>query len=160
MVTGVQTCALPILPLTAPLNAGYKLSRSMTVVSARVPGKLSQGDVVRVRLTIEASAERTWVALSDPLPPGSVVMSALGGQSQQLQQGEAAEGARPAYTQSTRGVWQAYFDWMPRGTTVLEYTLRLNTAGQFALPPARVEAMYAPEIRAQLPIAPVTVWAF
>ena len=148
------------VPLTAPLNAGYKLSRSMTVVSARVPGKLSQGDVVRVRLTIEASAERTWVALSDPLPPGAVVMSALGGQSQQLRQGEAAEGAWPAYTQSTRGVWQAFFDWMPRGTTVLEYTLRLNTAGRFALPPARVEAMYAPEIRAQLPLAPVTVWAF
>ena len=148
------------VPLTAPLYAGYKLSRSMTVVSARVPGKLSQGDVVRVRLTIEASAERTWVALSEPLPPGAVVMSSLGGQSQQLQQGEAAEGAWPAYTQSTRGVWQAFFDWMPRGTTVLEYTLRLNTAGRFALPPARVEAMYAPEIRAQLPLEPVTVWAF
>jgi uncharacterized protein YfaS (alpha-2-macroglobulin family) len=146
------------VPLTAPLNAGYKLSRSVTVVSAKVPGKLSQGDVVRVRLTIEASAERTWVALSDPLPPGAVVMSSLGGQSQQLQQGEANEGAWPAYVQSSRGSWQAFFDWMPRGTTVLEYTLRLNTAGVFALPPARVEAMYAPEIRGQFPIAPVTVW--
>ena len=146
------------VPLTAPLNAGYKLSRSMTVVSAKVPGKLSQGDVVRVRLTIEASAERTWVALSDPLPPGAVVMSSLGGQSQQLQAGQTSEGARPAYVQSSRGSWQAFFDWLPRGTTVLEYTLRLNTAGTFVLPPARVEAMYAPEIRGQFPIAPVTVW--
>ena len=146
------------VPLTAPLNAGYKLTRSLTVVSAKVPGKLSQGDVVRVRLTIEASAERTWVALSDPLPPGAVVMSSLGGQSQQLQSGQTSEGAWPAYVQSSRGTWQAFFDWLPRGTTVLEYTLRLNTAGTFALPPARVEAMYAPEIRGAFPIAPVTVW--
>ena len=113
---------------------------------------------MRVRLTIEASAERTWVALSDPLPPGAVVMSSLGGQSQQLQAGQTSEGARPAYVQSSRGSWQAFFDWLPRGTTVLEYTLRLNTAGIFVLPPARVEAMYAPEIRGQFPIAPVTVW--
>ncbi len=147
------------VPLTQPLNAGYKLTREMTVVSAKQAGKLSQGDVVRVRLTIEASAERTWVALSDPLPPGAVVMSSLGGQSQQLQADEKSEGAWPAYRQSSRSTWQAFFDWLPRGTTVIEYTLRLNTAGTFALPPARVEAMYAPEIRGQFPIAPVTVWA-
>ena len=146
------------VPLTQPLNAGYRLSRDMSVVSAKQPGKLSQGDVVRVRLTIEASADRTWVALSDPLPPGAVVMSALGGQSQQLQAGEKNEGAWPAYRQSSRGTWRAFFDWLPRGKTVIEYTLRLNTAGTFALPPARVEAMYAPEIRGQFPIAPVTVW--
>jgi uncharacterized protein YfaS (alpha-2-macroglobulin family) len=36
--------------------------------------------------------------------------------------------------------------------------VRINTAGTFALPASRVEAMYAPAIRAQLPIAPVTVW--
>jgi alpha-2-macroglobulin len=146
------------VPLTQPLNAGYRLTREMTVVQAKQQGKLSQGDVVRVRLTIEASAERTWVALSDPLPPGAVVMSALGGQSQQLQAGEKSEGAWPAYSQSSRGTWQAFFDWLPRGITVIEYTLRLNTAGNFALPPARVEAMYAPEIRGAFPIAPVTVW--
>ncbi len=147
------------VPLTAPLMAGYRLSRQVSVVSARQKGRLSEGDVVRVRLTVEASAERTWVVVSDPLPPGATVVSDLGGQSSLLRQGESGDGAWPAYVEKGREAWRAYYDWLPRGTTTIEYTLRLNGAGRFALPPSRVEAMYAPSIRAQLPVAPVTIWA-
>ncbi len=159
------------VPLTEPLMAGYRLKREVAVISARQPGKLTQGDVLRVRLTIQSAAERNWVVLADPLPPGASVMSGLGGQSQLLDNAGAAfasdaadstadQGSGwPSYTESRQGSWRAFFEWLPRGTTVVEYTVRINTAGQFALPPARVEAMYAPAIRAQLPIAPVTVWA-
>jgi len=130
----------------------------VSVVSARQKGRLSQGDVIRVRLTVTASAERNWVVVADPLPPGATVLSNLGGQSAMLQQGEQSDGAWPAYTESDHGVWHGYYDWLPRGTTTIEYTLRLNSAGRFTLPPSRVEAMYAPAIRAQLPIAPMTIW--
>jgi uncharacterized protein YfaS (alpha-2-macroglobulin family) len=41
--------------------------------------------------------------------------------------------------------------------TTLEYTLRLNNAGDFALPASRVEAMYAPEMFGELPNARVVV---
>jgi len=146
------------VPLTAPVMAGYRLARSVSVVSARHPGKLAQGDVIRVRLTITGNAARNWVALVDPLPPGASVLSSLGGQSALLRKGEQAQGATPDYAEARRDSWRAYFGWLPAGTTVVEYTLRLNAAGTFTLPPARVEAMYAPAIRAQLPIAPVTVW--
>ena len=71
--------------------------------------------------------------------------------------GKGTEGAWPSYTENGRDTWRAYFEWLPRGKTTVEYTVRLNGAGRFALPPARVEAMYAPDIRAQLPVAPVTV---
>ena len=147
------------VPLKSPLFAGYRLTRSVSVVSARQPGRLTQGDVLRVHLEIDADAGRTWVALSDPLPPGAVVMSNLGGQSQILQQGGHGEGAWPAWVEGGRDAWRAYFDWLPQGHSVVEYTVRLNSAGQFTLPPARVEAMYAPAIHAALPIAPVTVWS-
>ena len=147
------------VPLKSPLFAGYRLSRSVSVVSARQPGRLSQGDVLRVHLEIDADAGRTWVALSDPLPPGAVVMSNLGGQSQLLQQGTKSDGAWPAWVEGGRDSWRAFFDWLPQGHTVIEYTVRLNSAGQFTLPPARVEAMYAPAIHGALPIAPVTVWS-
>ena len=40
---------------------------------------------------------------------------------------------------------------MPRGTFTVSYVMRLNTAGRFNLPATRVEAMYSPEIRAQVP---------
>ena len=148
------------VPLAAPLFQGYRLTREVSVISARDKTRLNQGDVIRVRLIIEASAERNWVVLSDPLPPGAVVMSSLGGQSAILQQGEKSEGAYPSYSENGRDAWRAYYEWLPRGKSVIEYTLRLNSAGRFTMPPARVEAMYAPAIRAQVPVAPVTVWAF
>jgi len=147
------------VPLKTPLFAGYRLTRSVSVVSAHQPGRWTQGDVARVHLEIDADAGRTWVALSDPLPPGAVVMSNLGGQSQMLQQGNQSAGAWPAWVEGGRDAWRAYFDWLPQGHSVVEYTVRLNSAGQFTLPPARVEAMYAPAIHAALPIAPVTVWS-
>lgn len=38
-----------------------------------------------------------------------------------------------------------------------EYTLRLNTPGQFVLPPSRVEAMYAPDRFGEVPNAALEV---
>ncbi|WP_368734410.1 hypothetical protein [Enterobacter cloacae] len=46
---------------------------------------------------------------------------------------------------------------MPRGSFTVSYVMRLDAAGKFNLPATRVEAMYAPEIRAQLPNAVMTV---
>ena len=146
------------VPLKTPLYAGYRLTRSVSIVSARRKDRLSQGDVVRVRLTVQATAPRTWVVISDPLPPGATVVSNLGGQSALLRQGEASEGAWPAYVEKDNRAWRAYYDWLPGGTTSIEYTMRLNGAGRFTLPPARVEAMYSPSIRAQLPVSPMTIW--
>jgi uncharacterized protein YfaS (alpha-2-macroglobulin family) len=148
------------VPLMQPLMAGYRLSRDVTVISAREKGKLTAGDVIRVKLTITATADRNWVVLADPLAPGATVMSGLGGQSTLLRGGEneQSDGTWPAYVENTKDSWRAYFDWLPRGTTTVEYTVRLNGSGQFTLPPARVEAMYAPSIRAQVPVGAMTVW--
>ena len=52
----------------------------------------------------------------------------------------------------------AYLAAVNRGRHVVEYTLRLNNPGRFLMPPSRVEAMYAPSIRAQLPVPAMTVW--
>ena len=41
----------------------------------------------------------------------------------------------------------------------LEYTVRLNTVGDFALPPTRAEAMYAPEVYGEIPNARIKVEA-
>lgn len=151
------------VPLTRALFAGYRLSRTVSVVTAHVPGRLTQGDVLRIHLEIDADAGRSQVALSDPLPPGAVVLSNLGGQSQILAQGEKADGGWPAWVgngglANGRGAWHAYYGWLPQGHSTIDYTVRLNSAGRFTLPPARVEAMYAPAIFAAVPVAPVTVW--
>jgi uncharacterized protein YfaS (alpha-2-macroglobulin family) len=144
------------VPLTRPLMAGYSATRQVTVVQARHPGRLTRGDVLRVTIAIDASAERNWVVVSDPVPAGATILGGLGGQSAMLAAG-AGDGATPSYVERGRDGWRGYFAWLPRGHTEVSYTLRLNGAGRFSLPPTRVEAMYAPAIRAQLPNAPVTI---
>ena len=147
------------VPLTRPLAAGYRLIRKVEVVQARTAGRLTRGDVVRVTLTVEASADRNWVAVSDPVPAGGTILGDMGGQSQMLQSGgqASADGTQPSYIERGRDAWRGYFAWLPRGTTTVSYTLRLNGAGRFSLPPSRVEAMYSPAIRAAVPNAPVVV---
>ncbi|MDE0878581.1 MAG: MG2 domain-containing protein [Sphingomonas bacterium] len=145
------------VPLQKPLAAGYRLMRKVEVVQARRKGQLTTGDVLRVTLTVEASAERNWVAISDPVPAGATVIGDLGGQSQMLQQGSRSDGVQPAYVERGRDTWRAYFAWLPQGSATVSYTLRLNGAGRFQLPPSRVEALYSPSIRAAVPNQPMVI---
>lgn len=146
------------VPLTQPLFAGYKLKREVTVVQARTKGVLTRGDVLKITLTIEATAERSWVVLSDPLPAGATVLGGMDNQSQLLaDQADDGSGAWPSYIERGNDYWRAYYRWLPRGTHTVSYVVRLNGAGRLQLPPSRVEAMYSPEIRAQVPNGMVTV---
>jgi uncharacterized protein YfaS (alpha-2-macroglobulin family) len=145
------------VPLTRPLAAGYRMTRQVSVVQARTPGRLTRGDVLKVTIAVEASAERNWVVVNDPIPAGATIIGDLGGQSSMLQAGTGGEGVQPAYVERGRDAWRGYFAWVPRGRFTVSYTLRLNGAGRFSLPPSRVEAMYSPAIRAAVPNAPVVV---
>ena len=166
------------VPLLKPLNAGYVMTRKVEVVQARTKGVLTRGDVIKVIISVQASADRNWVVINDPIPAGATILGNLGGQSKMLgDQGslgdgtdtlardddgklwEIQSGAQPAYVERRNDSWRAYFAWVPRGTFTVAYVLRLNTAGRFNLPPSRVEAMYSPAIRAQWPNAMVTVAA-
>ena len=145
------------VPLRAPLSAGYRMTRQVSVVQARNPGRLTRGDVVKVTITVDASAERNWVVVSDPIPAGATIVGDLGGQSAMLQSGDSGEGTQPSYVERGRDAWRGYFAWVPRGRFTVAYTLRLNGAGRFGLPPSRVEAMYSPAVRAAVPNAVVVV---
>lgn len=52
---------------------------------------------------------------------------------------------------------KAYYEYVPEGISKLQYTIRLNNSGTFALPVSRVEAMYAPEMFGETPNSPVVV---
>jgi alpha-2-macroglobulin len=146
------------VPLTKPLFAGYKLKREVTVVSRKVEGQFTRGDVLKIRLTVEATADRNWVVISDPVPAGATIVGNLGGQSGILAAAASGgSGEQPSYVERAKGEWRGYFAWMPAGTTVTEYVVRLNGSGDLKLPPTRVEAMYSPAIRAQVPNSNVKV---
>jgi uncharacterized protein YfaS (alpha-2-macroglobulin family) len=146
------------VPLTAPAFAGYRVTREVVFLERKRPGKLSAGDVLKVRLIVEAPVDRTWVVFEDPVPAGASIISGGGGQSALLAaQASGGDGAWPSYIERGNDAWRGYFGWLPRGRTTVEYALRVNGAGRFLLPPTRVEAMYSPEIHAALPNRPLIV---
>ena len=151
---GVQSLAA--VPRTQAMNAGYVLKKTVTPVQGANSANWKRGDVVRVRLEVQASADMTWVALSDPIPAGATILgSGLGRDSEVAQQGEdqAPQGAWPAFVERGQDSYRVYWEHLPQGTAAVEYTLRLNNAGDFALPPTRAEALYAPEMFGELPNA-------
>jgi uncharacterized protein YfaS (alpha-2-macroglobulin family) len=145
----------------APFFASYQLRRTVTPVEQAVAGRFSRGDVLRVSVEVTASADMTWVVLSDPVPGGATLLgTGLGRDSQAATQGEKRpSGVWPTFEERGFEAFRAYYAFVPRGTFKLEYTVRLNNVGEFALPPTRVEAMYAPEMFGELPNARVKVEA-
>jgi uncharacterized protein YfaS (alpha-2-macroglobulin family) len=147
------------IPLKAPLSSGFTVMRSVTPVEQKKAGAWSRGDVARVRLELEAQSDMTWVAVDDPIPSGaSILGTGLGRDSKILASGEKREGwVWPAFEERTFEAFRAYYEFVPKGKWVVEYSVRLNNPGQFELPPTRIEAMYAPEMFGEAPNAMVTV---
>jgi uncharacterized protein YfaS (alpha-2-macroglobulin family) len=150
------------IPLTAPLSSGYRISKSVTPLEPRTPDRLSVGDLLHVRLEIEAQSDMAWVVIDDPIPAGA---SHLGtGLARDTQIGGADTAAAsdvanptPAFVERRFDAYRAYYELLPKGRVVAEYDLRLNQSGHFAMPPTRVEALYAPEMFGEIPNAHIEV---
>lgn len=150
--------ALAAVPLREPVAAGYRVRRTVTPVEQAVAGKWSRGDTYRVKLDIDAQSDMTWVVVSDPVPTGATILgSGLGRDSVIATRDEKK--AWSEYTERTPEAYREYFGYVPKGNLSVEYTVRLNNAGEFALPPTRVEAMYAPDVFGETPNAKLMVGA-
>ena len=149
-------------PLKAPLMSGFNIKRTVTAVEQQEDGKWNRGDVLRVRLDLDAQTDATWVVVDDPIPAGATILgSGLGRDSQILSQGEKREGwVWPAFEERAFDGFRAYYEYVPKGKWSIEYTVRLNSAGDFRMPETRVEAMYAPEMFAELPNSAMAIQSF
>ncbi len=151
---------LAAIPDGPARQMGYRISRQVTPIQEKTPGKISRGDLWRVTLSVEAEHDMSWVALTDPIPAGTRIMgdgdgrdSAIAG----LGENHKQRGTWPTYVERSFGAYRAYYAMLPKGRFTIDYTLRLNNAGNFALPPTRVEAMYAPDVFGELPNGRVVV---
>ena len=157
--------SLAAVPRTEALFAGYQIRKTLTPIEQAVPGRYSRGDLLRVTLDVTASTDMTWVVVSDPIPGGaSILGGGLGRDSLIATQGEqssaqARNSAWPAFEERSFEAYRSYFRYLPKGTVQLSYTLRLNNVGDFAVPPTRVEALYAPEVFGEAPNARLVVKA-
>ncbi len=87
-----QAVGHPIHRRRGPHHAagcGLPLSQSgHPIARRRLAEDLQRGDLVRVRLDIEASTDMTWVAVNDPIPAGATILgSGLGRDSEVAAQG-------------------------------------------------------------------------
>ncbi|RYF31867.1 MAG: alpha-2-macroglobulin, partial [Comamonadaceae bacterium] len=153
--------SIAAIQLKAPFAAGYAIKKTITPVEQVTAGKYTRGDVLRVTLEVNASADMTWVVISDPIPGGATILGGgLGRDSQIATQGEKKSGSGwPAFEERSFEAFRSYYEYLPKGVVKMEYTVRLNNVGDFALPPSRVEAMYAPEMFGETPNARVKVEA-
>ena len=149
------------IDLKEPVDAGYRISKTITPIEQAVKGQWTRGDVLRISLEVNASADMSWVAVTDPVPAGATILGGgLGRDSAIGSAGEKREGrAWSAFDERSFEAWRSYYEYLPKGVIRVEYTIRLNNVGDFALPPSRVEAMYAPEMFGATPNARVRVTA-
>jgi uncharacterized protein YfaS (alpha-2-macroglobulin family) len=151
---------LAALPAGKPRAFGYKVTRSVTPIQQKVPGQVSRGDLWRVTLNVEAQQDMTWVVVSDPIPAGARILGEGDGRDSRIATIDEDRRNRrlwPSFVERTFSTFNAYYEMVPRGNFQIEYTVRINNAGEFSLPPTRVEAMYAPDVFGETPNDKVTV---
>ncbi len=149
----VTVQSIAAVPLKEPFSSGYRIRKSLIPVERKAEGKWSRGDVIRVRLELEAQADMTWVVVNDPIPAGSSILgTGLGRDSGILPKDEERQGwVWPAFEERSFDSFRAYYEVVPKGKWTVEYTIRLNNSGTFHIPPTRVEALYAPEMLGEIP---------
>jgi uncharacterized protein YfaS (alpha-2-macroglobulin family) len=151
---------LAAIPDGPARNAGYRINRKVTPLQEKVAGKISRGDLWRVSLTIDADNDMSWVALSDAIPAGAKIMGDGDGRNSaiaSLGENQNQRGMSPTYVERSFSAYRAYYAMLPKGRYTVDYTVRLNNAGNFALPPTRVEAMYAPDVFGEIPNGRVVI---
>jgi hypothetical protein len=63
----------------------------------------------------------------------------------------------PIFEECSCEAWRGYYRYVPKGRFAIEHRVRLDNPGTYALPPTRIEAMYAPEVFGEVPNAGVDV---
>ncbi|MBK6908013.1 MAG: alpha-2-macroglobulin [Rhodocyclaceae bacterium] len=148
------------MPVSAPRAFGYRVTRSVTPLKEKVPGKVSRGDLWRVTVRVEGDQDMSWVVISDPIPAGAKILGDGDGRDSHiatLDEDQRARRVWPTFVERTFDFFRAYYEVVPKGNFQIDYTVRINNAGEFQMPPTRVEGMYAPDVFGEAPNAKVIV---
>lgn len=144
---------LPALSASIPIKIAREYRRftalaagadRWTLQSEPTGNTLQQGDRVRVRLSFDLPRDLSYVLIEDAFPSGCEV----------TERGSAGEGSEDwNYWWSNTDVRDdriAFFARkMTKGKHTIEYNLRAQTVGTYNALPTLLQAMYAPEVRAE-----------
>jgi uncharacterized protein YfaS (alpha-2-macroglobulin family) len=118
-----------------------KTGNTLEAITEKIPLKI--GDRLTVRLEMKADRDMEYVHIKDmrasALEPENVISMY-----------KYREGL--SYYQSTRDAATHFFvEFMPKGTYVFEYNLRVTHAGEFSNGLTTIQCMYAPEFTSHTP---------
>jgi uncharacterized protein YfaS (alpha-2-macroglobulin family) len=143
------------------MSNGFAIRREYVDAGGAAITTVKAGDLLTVRLTVTSDAHRRWIAMVDPLPAGLEAVNprlatsvSTGGTAAT---GRGQRGLSWAHQELRDNQVEWFADWMPQGTYVLSYQARATIDGTFAVAPARIEAMYQPEVMGRTASATLTV---
>jgi alpha-2-macroglobulin len=152
-----------------PAWEGFELERSVAPLGSKQA--LAAGEAYKagqryvVTLRVRTRQDRTFVALTDPLPGGlEVIDSSFATESQAEAQQKAAQS--PSSSGWTSGFQhaenyddrvQVFANYMPQGDYTWSYLVQATTPGVYSKPSAWVEQMYEPEVFGRTPSQAVDV---
>ena len=129
-----------------PHETNLKLKKSIFVkkdtdkgqtISPVTDGKLKVGDLVVVRIQLRTDRDMEYIHMKDSRGSGMEPVSVL---SYYRYQDGLAYYEAPKDTAT-----HFYIDYLPKGTYVFEYELRVQHAGKYQTGIAEIQCMYAPE---------------
>jgi uncharacterized protein YfaS (alpha-2-macroglobulin family) len=103
-----------------------RVSRQVTFLERKAPDRISAGDVLKMRITVDAPVDRTWVVVEDPIPAGASIVSGGGGQSMPARRPRRTAATVAELYRARLDSWRGYYDWLPKGGRAVEYVLRIN----------------------------------
>ncbi|WP_293368286.1 alpha-2-macroglobulin family protein [Nevskia sp.] len=138
-------------------NAGFSLKRRYEVFRDKTwqplesPMTIKRGELVRVELTINTPAARSFVVVDDPLPGGlepvNPDLATASGLAAEDAEPPGSASPYPFYHRELRFEAARWFaDTLSAGTYKLYWVGQAVATGAFAVPVPHVEAMYDPDI--------------
>jgi len=124
-------------PLTLQKRLYLKENTEKGPVLKPVAGPLAPGDELVVRIVLRTDRDMEYVHMKDQRGAGTEPVNVLSRYKYQ-------DGL--AYYESTRDTASHFFiDYLPKGTYVFEYSVRVQHRGRYQTGMAQIQCMYAPE---------------
>ena len=128
------------IKITKELMLEVQTASGTLLVPVTDTTQLKPGDLIKVKLIIKSDRDLEYVHVQDMRAAGFEPLNVLSG---------AKWNGSFGYYESTRDASTDFFiGFLPRGTYVFEYSLRVNNAGNFSNGITNIQCMYAPEFNA------------
>jgi len=142
-----------VIPALSPHARSIGVQREYRLLSSKeVATEFQFGDLVEVRLTLDAPTEAWYVVVDDPLPAGFEALNERLGTTSHV---AAATWEEPVYYWEEYGYNRKdvrdervsfFITHLEPGQRTLTYLARATTAGTFSALPTQVYPMYEPEV--------------